>query len=177
MLLKIKKFMDRSLEILVMIVVGVLVVDVLWGVFTRKVLGEQSVWTEEFAIFLLIWVSLLGAAVALRRGAHLGIDYFMEKLAVKNRMITEVAVFAMICIFSISVMIIGGLDLVLSTLAMDQRSPVWNIQMGYVYLAVPISGLFMALYSMIGFVERANEVRFKKFDESLHVSESAAEID
>ncbi len=177
MLIKIKKIMDKSLEILVMVVVGVLVVDVLWQVFTRKVMGDPSEWTEEFAIFLLIWVSLLGAAVALRRGAHLGIDYFMEKLDIRNRMITEVAVFAMICIFSISVMVIGGTDLVLSTLAMDQRSPVWNMPMGYVYLAVHISGFFMALYSIIGFVERLGEVKSKKFDESLHVSDSAAEID
>ena len=177
MLIKIKNIMDRSLEILLMVVVGVLVVDVLWGVFTRKVLGDASVWTEELAIFLLIWVSLLGAAVALRRGAHLGIDYFMEKLAIRNRVITEVIVFALICAFSIYVMLIGGIDLVLSTLEMNQRSPVFNLQMGYVYLAVPISGLFMALYSLIGFFERISELKKKEFDETLHVSESAAEID
>ncbi|MBW8036203.1 MAG: TRAP transporter small permease, partial [Planctomycetes bacterium] len=132
---------------------------------------------EELAIFLLIWVSLLGAAVALRRGAHLGIDYFMEKLAIRNRVITEVIVFALICAFSIYVMLIGGIDLVLSTLEMNQRSPVFNLQMGYVYLAVPISGLFMALYSLIGFFERISELKKKEFDETLHVSESAAEID
>ncbi len=174
---KIKNIMDRSLEILVMVVVGVLVVDVLWQVFTRKVLNDPSEWTEEFAIFLLIWVSLLGAAVALRRGAHLGIDYFMEKLAIRNRVVTEVVVFALICAFSIYIMIIGGLDLVLSTLEMDQRSPVFDLQMGYVYLAVPISGLFMALYSLIGFFERIGELKKKEFDEALHVSESAAGID
>ncbi|NIX00358.1 MAG: TRAP transporter small permease subunit, partial [Phycisphaerae bacterium] len=53
---------------------GVLVIDVTWQVITRFVLKNPSSWTEELATYLLIWVGLLGAAVALHRGAHLGID-------------------------------------------------------------------------------------------------------
>ncbi|MCF7957938.1 MAG: TRAP transporter small permease [Phycisphaerae bacterium] len=175
MFVKIKKMMDKSLEILVMVVVGVLVIDVLWQVFTRKVLGDPSKWTEELAIFLLIWVSLLGAAVALRRGAHLGIDYFVEKLAIRTRLFTEVIVFALICAFSVYIMIIGGIDLVLSTLEMDQRSSGLNIPVGYVYLAVPISGAFMTLYSLIGFFERRGNFG-QKCDESLYTSKSATDV-
>ena len=91
---QIKKVLDRSLEILVMSVVGALVIDVLWQVLTT--IGSKkpfkickpSIWTQELATFLLIWVSLLGAAVALNRGAHLGIDYFVGKLSVLNRLYT-----------------------------------------------------------------------------------------
>lgn len=174
---KIKEVMDKALELLLMISVAALVLDVLWQVFTRKVMGDPSQWTEELAIFLLIWVSLLGAAVALGRGAHLGIDYFVEKLSIRNRFLTEIFVFVIVFWFSAYVMVYGGLDLVLSTLEMDQRSPVWNIPMGYVYLAVPISGVFMVMYSLIGVVERTKELKTKKFDESLHVTDSAAGID
>ena len=64
MILKVKRFLDKCLEVTVMVAVGILVLDVLWQVFTRKVLNDPSKWTEELAIFLLIWVALLGAAVA-----------------------------------------------------------------------------------------------------------------
>lgn len=177
MFLKIKKVLDTALEWLVMFVVGVLVLDVLWQVFTRKVMNNPSKWTEETAIFLLIWVSLLGAAVAMNRGAHLGIDYFTGKLSIKNRVITEVFVFAVVALFSVYVMVIGGYDLVVTTIKMDQRSPVWGMQMGYVYLAVPISGLFMTFYSIIGLVERISELKKKQFNENLRVSESAGGLD
>jgi TRAP-type C4-dicarboxylate transport system permease small subunit len=177
MFIKIKKVLDTALEWLVMVVVGVLVLDVLWQVFTRKVLSDPSQWTEELAIFLLIWVSLLGAAVAMNKGAHLGIDYFTGKLSIKNRVTTEVFVFAVVALFSIYVMVIGGCDLVATTLKMDQRSPILDVAMGYVYLAVPISGLFMAFYSIIGFVERIGELKKKQFDENLHVSESMGGLD
>jgi TRAP-type C4-dicarboxylate transport system permease small subunit len=153
-----KKILDRSLEILVMTAMAVLTADVLWQVFTRFILKNPSTWTEELAIFLLIWVALLGAAVALGRGAHLGIDYLVNKLSVKKKLCTEVFVFLCIALFSLCVMVIGGIDLVTSTLKLGQVSPALGIEIGYVYLAIPISGFFIALYSVIGLVERMVEL-------------------
>ncbi|MDY0354359.1 MAG: TRAP transporter small permease [Sedimentisphaerales bacterium] len=150
----IKTILDRSLEVLVMVVVAVLVLDVLWQVFTRFVLDDPSTWTEELAVFLLVWVSLLGAAVALGRGAHLGIDYFVGKLPERTRLATEVVVFFCVAAFSLLVMLIGGVDLVRSTLELGQESPALGVRMGYVYLAVPISGFSLTLYAAIGLVER-----------------------
>ncbi len=150
----IKKVLDRSLELLVIAVVAVLVVDVLWQVFTRFILKNPSTWTEELARFMLIWVSLLGAAVALGRGAHLGIDYFVGKLSSGKRLYTEIFVFLCVSAFSLAVMVAGGIKLVSNTLEMGQVSPALGWKMGYVYLAVPISGFFLVLYSVIGLVER-----------------------
>ena len=154
----IKKILDRSLEILVMVVMAALVLDVSWQVFTRLVLKNPSTGTEELAVFMVIWVALLGAAVALNRGAHLGIDYFVGKLSIRKRIYTEVFVFLCIAFFSLCVMVIGGISLVARTLELGQVSPAWNIKIGYVYLAIPISGFFLVLYSVIGFVERIVEL-------------------
>ena len=150
----VKKVLDRSLEVLVMLVMAVLVLDVLWQVFTRLVLRNPSTGTEELAMFMLIWVVLLGAAVALNRGAHLGIDYFVSKLPARTRVFTEVIVFFCIAAFSFLVMVVGGIDLVTSMLELGQESPALRVKMGYVYLAVPISGSFLTLYAIIGLVER-----------------------
>ncbi len=159
MLLKLKTLLDRCLEWLVILSMGILVIDVLWQVFTRYVSSyvsfiKPSDWTEELAIFLLIWVALLGAAVALNRGAHLGIDYFVGKLKERTRLYTEVLVFVSIALFSLTVMVWGGLELVRTILHLEQKSPALGWQMGYVYLAVPISGVFMTLYSLLAMWER-----------------------
>lgn len=153
-LLWVKKVLDRLLEGLVIVVVAVLVLDVLWQVFTRFVLNNPSSWTEELAVFLLIWVALLGAAVALGRGAHLGIDYFVGKLPERMRLATEVFVFFCVAAFSFLVMVVGGIDLVWSMLLLGQPSPALGVEMGHVYLAVPISGFFLTLYAVIGLLER-----------------------
>lgn len=155
----VKKVLDRSLETLVILVMAVLVLDVLWQVFTRLVLRDPSIVTEELATFMLIWVALLGSAVALNRGAHLGIDYFVGKLPARARVGTEVIVFFCVAAFSFFVMVIGGIDLVASMLQLGQESPALRVRMGYVYLAVPISGFFLTLYAVLGLVERVAQFR------------------
>jgi len=153
MFTKIKKVLDRSLEILVTVTMAVLVADVVWQVFTRYVLQDPSCWTEELATFLMIWVGMLGASVALNRGAHLGIDYFIAKLPYKKRRYTVLIGFALVAIFSLLILIIGGIQLVSITLRTNQLSPALGLKMGYVYLALPISGFFLLFYSVELFIE------------------------
>jgi len=157
----VKRVLDRLLETLVRAAMAILVLDVLWQVFTRLVLKNPSTWTEELAQFLLVWVALLGGAVALNRGAHLGIDYFVGKLPRRARVATEVVVFLCVAAFSFFVMVGGGVDLVRSMLVLGEESPALRLKIGYVFLAVPISGFFLALYAAIGVVERIRELLSK----------------
>jgi TRAP-type C4-dicarboxylate transport system permease small subunit len=154
MFCKVKKVLDRTLEVLVTVSMGVLVVDVIWQVVSRYVLRNPSSWTEELATFLMIWVGLLGASVTLNRGGHLGIDYVTAKLPVKIQVYTELVVFFCVAMFSLLVLGIGGATLVRITLTSNQVSPALGLKMGYVYLAVPISGFFLTLYSIEFFIER-----------------------
>ena len=151
---RIRTYLDKFLEGLVALTMGALVVDVTWQVNTRFVLRNPSSWTEELATFLLIWVGLLGSSVALERGAHLGIDFFVNRMKPRNRLITEIFVFACVAAFSASVLVVGGIQLVQVTLSTHQLSPALGIRMGYVYLALPISGFFLTLYSTEFFVRR-----------------------
>ncbi len=140
MIRQIKNFLDKTLEFVVIVSVAVLVLTVLWQVFTRKVLNDPSEWTEELSIFLLIWVVLLGAAVALSLGAHLGIDYFVGKLSQRKQIFTEIVVFVLILAFAFFVMLYGGFYLVKSILELGQVSPVLGVGMNEVkYQTLPPS--------------------------------------
>jgi len=156
----VRKVLDRSLEILLTVVMTVLVLTVVWQVFTRYTskfvpdLIQPSNWTDELATYLMIWVGMVGASVALYRGAHLGIDYFVGKLSMRNRLVTEVIVFLFIAGFSLAVMLIGGIQVVQRTLGGGQVSPALNLKMGYVFLALPISGFFLTIYSFEFLVEK-----------------------
>src|SRR5690606_36346268 len=57
----------RGLEWFTITLFAALVIDVLWGVISRYVPGiRPSDWTEELAVYLLVWVSLFGAALTYR---------------------------------------------------------------------------------------------------------------
>ena len=149
----IKKVLDKFLDTLVGASMAVLTIDVTWQVITRFIIGNPSSWTEELATNLMIWVGLLGAAVALNHKEHLGIDYFVGKLEPKKRLYTEAFVYLTISLFSILVMFFGGLRLVTVTFMLGQVTPAMGLPMGYVYLAVPVAGVFLAIYAIEFLVE------------------------
>lgn len=147
------------LEFCVIFTVGVLVIDVLWGVLTRflskYIAISPSSWTEEVATNLLIWVSLLGAAVAYDRQAHLGVDYVVKKFDVPLQRVMAIVVQLIVVGFVTTTLIYGGYTLVTKTFATGQVTPALGLRMGYVYLAVPISGAFIALFGIQQIVELA----------------------
>lgn len=136
------------LEMVLIVSVAILVLDVLWGVFTRYTLGNQAEWSEELARFLLIWISLIGGAVAFGEKAHLGVDFFVDKLDPSARKLMTVTGQIIVLFFAVSIFIIGGSRLVIDTLAMEQMTPALGWKMGHVYLALPIAGVFMILFTV-----------------------------
>jgi len=146
-------WLARLLEGLLILAMGVLVIDVLWGVLSRMlagwgVLGSQSSWTEELARYLMIWVGLLGACLAFEKRAHLGVDYFVGKFHPSGRRILKLTAFAVVLWFAIGALCVGGWELVTRTLALKQDTPALGIPKGWVYLAVPISGAFTVIFTV-----------------------------
>jgi len=141
-------WVDKILRYFLIFLMGFLVIDVTWQVFTRYILGSPSSYTEEIARFTLIWIGLIGAAHALRMRLHLGIDLLVTRLTGQARYIILSLSWLATLSFAFFVMTVGGFYLVSLTLALDQTSAALGIKMGYVYLAIPLSGLLMCFYAL-----------------------------
>jgi TRAP-type C4-dicarboxylate transport system permease small subunit len=138
----------RALEGALGLAMAVLVLAVVWQVVSRFVLSRPSSWTEELARALMIWVSFLGAAVAYARGGHLGVDYFVNRLAAPSRRVVTVGAHLAVAFFSLLVMVYGGALLVGRVLALGQLTPALGLHVGHLYLPVPIGGGFIALFAL-----------------------------
>lgn len=148
-----KEQITKLLNSIVIILVALLVLDVFLGVFSRHIMQHQVKWTEELARFLLIWVVLLGGAVAFGTKGHLGVDYFVEKFHSEAKKTVEVVVHLLVLFFAVSIFIYGGGQVVKDALQMHETTPALGWMMGYVYLALPISGCFMVLYTLENLIE------------------------
>lgn len=169
---KLKNWMTRALESALILAVALLVVDVVWGVFTRYAMGQQANWTEELARFLLVWVSLLGGAVAFGTKGHLGVDYFVGKFHPDVRKLMAVVGHLAVLFFAGAIFLYGGGHVVRDALAMEQMTPALGWKMGYVYLALPISGVFMVIYTLENLIETLATPAAE-----LHDSEAAGGLD
>ncbi|KGQ69549.1 C4-dicarboxylate ABC transporter permease [Chelonobacter oris] len=150
---------DKALSALCVTLSVLLVVCVVWQVFSRYVLSQPSTYTDEIARFLFIWVGLIGAAYALGQKKHLAIDLLLTKLDAFPKKQKSLNLFIHIASLSFTVLIMcyGGGKLVLDTMGGGQISPVLGIQMGWVYFAIPLSGLFMLIYLIRDIL---NDLRF-----------------
>lgn len=145
---RIYKSINLIIEWFLVIIFSLLVLDVLWQVFGRYVLNQSFSFTEEFARFALIWLTLLGAAYLNGKREHLSMDYLLQKLSPKKLKVRMQIIEMLMFSFALVVMVIGGGNLVYSTLYLGQVSPAMNVSLGYVYAIIPISGLLIMFYSI-----------------------------
>jgi len=66
------------------------IVVLLTGVVARYVFHAPIVWSDELASILFLWLSMLGAAVALRRGEHMRMTAFVAKASPPMRAFLDV---------------------------------------------------------------------------------------
>lgn len=145
---KLCRSLDRVLVVLLVALFAALVLMVVWQVLSRYALNNPSAFTEEAARYLMIWVSLLGASYVFRMRLHIGLDLLTRKLTGSNKRIVEVAALTAAVLFALLILLVGGMRLVELTWSLDQVSAVLGIRMALVYLAIPLSGGFILLYTL-----------------------------
>ena len=129
---------------LVTVIVGALLVPVTLQVVSRYTnLIPTWMWTEEAARFCLIWMIMLGTAIAVRMRGHFDIDLLPEPKTVRGKMLARLAVDIMVALF-------GTLFLWVSAeYAYDARrevSEITEISMLMMYIAFPLSAAGWLLF-------------------------------
>lgn len=144
---------------LMQILSGVLIVlmtaligTVVWQVLSRYLLAAPSIWTEELARFLLIWVGILGSVYAYHTRSHLSVDLWSPGLTDRGEKRLIIVQNLVVVAFALSAMVVGGLRLVWITHSLQQMSPALGIPMAAVYAVVPIGGgmiLCLAVHDLV----------------------------
>ncbi|MDB2328309.1 TRAP transporter small permease [Flavobacteriaceae bacterium] len=83
---KIRTSVDKIVERLLIAILGIMVLNVLWQVFTRFFTDTPSSFTDELARYLMIWLGILGAAYVAGKNEHVAIDFFAKKFSEKRQL-------------------------------------------------------------------------------------------
>ncbi|SHJ34701.1 TRAP-type C4-dicarboxylate transport system, small permease component [Arenibacter nanhaiticus] len=143
------RIINKAIEALLVLIFGLLVIDVVWQVVSRYLIGQSSSFTEEFARFALIWLTVLGAAyINGSKEGHLSMDFLLAKLSPEKQRKRLKVIQVLMALFALVVMVIGGGNLMYTVLKLGQISPALLVPLGYVYAIVPISGLLIIFFSI-----------------------------
>ncbi|MFV2104184.1 TRAP transporter small permease [Micromonospora sp. LOL_024] len=123
-----------------------LVLDVGWQVFARQVLNSPSGWSEELAKYLFIWLGLLGGGWVFGQRGHVAADLAVQRMPEKVQRFMGVLVQLCTLAFAGLVLIWGGYQMV--RLTWDQTLTGLPVNVGWMYLALPISGVIIAFYNV-----------------------------
>lgn len=146
--MSLRERIDKLLANFLVIIMAAMVLNVLWQVASRFILGSPSSFTDELARYLMIWVGILGAAYVSGHNMHVAIDVLPTRLNAKSQKKLLLIVRILIILFCLSAMVVGGSRLVYITHVLDQNSPALQVPLSLVYVVIPISGILIIYYKI-----------------------------
>lgn len=127
---------------------SVMVLSTLLQVFARFI-NLNAPFTEELTIYAMMWVTLFGSAYAFGLKKHIAIDALISVLDPSLKWKLEIVIELLVAVFAILILMVGGSWFTYMTFKLGQLSPVIQIPKGWVYLALPASGLIILVYNML----------------------------
>jgi TRAP-type C4-dicarboxylate transport system permease small subunit len=122
-----------------------IVAIVFYQVFGRYVLNSSPTWTESLALVLVLYVTLIAAAVGVRDAGHIGMESLLVLAPQRVRERIELAIHALVLIFGAAMAYNG---LVLGQSVATYKIPNLNLPEVVRYVPLVLSGVLIVLFSI-----------------------------
>jgi len=178
MVLRIVGYYCRLIEWVIALCLAAMVVMVFGNVFFRYAFNSGFTVSEELSRWLFVWMTFLGAVVALRENAHLGTDMMVSRLGPLGRRIC-MGISLLGMLYCLCLLFKGSYDQFMVNV--DSTSPVLEASMGWFYasgmsfavLGAPV--LLMDAYRLIsGQIDDDHLTLIQESEESAHGGADAA---
>jgi TRAP-type C4-dicarboxylate transport system permease small subunit len=140
-----KRALDHGVEWGCILLLAVITVDLLLGVFSRYVLGSTFVWYDEVARACFMWLVFLGAALAVRRGAHFGLHMFVDMFPPRLRRAVLLLTPLTMIVFCVALLVQGW---ALMQHGAAQTTAVMAMPVSWIYAAMPAGAALMIYYAV-----------------------------
>jgi TRAP-type C4-dicarboxylate transport system permease small subunit len=121
-----------------------IVVVVAWQVFGRYVMNSSPTWAENLALVLILYVTLIGAAVGVRDAGHIGMDSILVLAPESWQRRAEMAIHVLVALFGAAMVYNGW---VLGASVAPYKLANIDLSEAVRYVPLVISGLLVILFS------------------------------
>jgi len=143
-ILRLDRWLGRLEAVLLALMVIAITAVTFAQVFTRYVTEDPLIWTEEVARYLFVWITLIGAAAAVRLNQHFGLDLLRRHFPLLKKPLGLATMLAVGGFFAL--LLWTGIGE--TRQATMQMSPALQVGMQWAYLALPV-GAALAVYHVI----------------------------
>ncbi len=140
---RLSNIIDKISRSLLLVIMVTMVTVIILQVFCRYILNSALIWPEELTIFLMSYMTFIGAAVALRSWEHIGIDFFVNKFSSHSRKLINILV-RLLVLFFVVFLFVTGINLVTSSSHMISEA--LRISLIWPRLSVPVGAGFMLIH-------------------------------
>ena len=134
------------LEWWAMLLLVLMVVLVCLGVFFRYVLSASLAWYDEFASYLLVWLTFYGAVAGSYHNRHIQFGTVVERFTADTR--RKIAIIAELFILGFNVVLLYYGWLLMQKMGDETAVSLAWVKMGWIYSVLPITGGIMSLISL-----------------------------
>ncbi len=139
------RMLIRGNRWVVIAILAAMALMVFANVVLRFLTDHSILWVEEVSRYLMIWLTFLGAGLVLRYGGHIGIDTLQDRLPRHAIAIRTVIFIVMLAFFAVML----WLGIRYAAFTWGQTTPVMQIPIGAVYLAMPIGFALMIVHLLL----------------------------
>ncbi len=118
---------------------------ILWQVFARYVLNASPAWSEQLALYLLVWTVLLAAAAGVREQFHIRITAFERSAAPPARRVLRLFAHGLTAAMGGCVAVYGG-ELVYAL--WEYPIPTLGLPRGSAFACMPLAGALIVAFSV-----------------------------
>ena len=125
---------------------GVAILVVTAQVLWRYALNDSLVWTEEASRYLFVWMTLLGAALAVKEGTHIRVTALVDNLPVRVKRRLRVLELILMAAFLGFLVVVGFQWVALNA---DTPTPALRLPMNYaLYASLPVASLIGIYFAL-----------------------------
>ncbi|HYM02609.1 MAG TPA: TRAP transporter small permease, partial [Stellaceae bacterium] len=151
------QWLDHALAVITEVPAAVLValeiVVLFAGVVSRYVFHQPLTWSDELASILFLWLAMFGAVIALRRGEHMRLTTFVNRVAPARRALLE-TIAAMAVVVFVLLILVPGWDYVEDEWAI--LTPALEIHNSFRAAAIEVGAVLMMVIALARLIERAS---------------------
>lgn len=141
----IDKAINKILRFIVIIMLSVMSVVVFAQVLFR-IVHLSIPWSEELSKYLLIWSTFLGAAICIRKGSLVGLEFLKNSMSEEKQKILQTILNLIVCAMLLFLINVGFWAV---RRVWFQITPVLKLSMGLMYAAIPVGSVFMLINQIL----------------------------